>query len=463
MTKRAIVLGAGCAGLSAAKRLREKGFEVVVVEADDHVGGLAGGVRFDGNVYEYGPHIFHTTDPELLAEVKALMGPELLPYQRTIKIKFQDEYFDFPLKVRDVLRKLPPRTVLQAGATCLWRYLAGLWGRPAVENSEAMLVRYYGDVLYKIFFKDYISRVWGIPPAAFSPSFARERIPRLNFLDWVEKLSLALLRPFRSPARSRGQGYVEKVEGELYTTREGFSLIARRMAERLLDAGGTVRLNTRAAAIRRDGGRVRAVAVEGPAGSEELPCDLLINTLPINEAVRMVEPGLGPEIAAAASELRFRAIVFVGLQVAKPRVLPASFMYFREHSFNRITDLSHFAVAVNPPGTTILIAEVACDPNDRIWLDEAAAREAVLADLERESLLDPKDIVTCHLFRARHAHPMYTLGYEPALRKVLEAFTGLDCVETAGRQGSFQYVNAHIAMGMGYAAAERAAGRCRPA
>ena len=102
-----VVLGAGCAGLSAARRLREAGRPVLLVEAEDHVGGLAGGVRLGGDVYEYGPHIFHTTDARILADVKALMGPDLLPYERTIEIKFLGNYFKFPLSIKDVLFKLP--------------------------------------------------------------------------------------------------------------------------------------------------------------------------------------------------------------------------------------------------------------------------------------------------------------------------------------------------------------------
>ena len=57
MSDPVLVLGAGCAGLSAGRRLRELGIPVVVLEAEDHVGGLAGGVRVGGDVYEYGPHI----------------------------------------------------------------------------------------------------------------------------------------------------------------------------------------------------------------------------------------------------------------------------------------------------------------------------------------------------------------------------------------------------------------------
>ena len=65
-----LVLGGGCTGLAAGLRLSKQGRRVVVLEADDHVGGLAGGIQIGANRYEYGPHAFHTTDPELLAEIK---------------------------------------------------------------------------------------------------------------------------------------------------------------------------------------------------------------------------------------------------------------------------------------------------------------------------------------------------------------------------------------------------------
>lgn len=441
-----VVLGAGCAGLSAAYRLRQKGRDVTVVEAADHVGGLAGGVRIEGNTYEYGPHVFHTTDPELMRDVKELMGPELLPYTRTIKIKFLGNYFDFPLSMREVLFKLPLSTVLRAGLAFVYRFIEGFLRKPAVETSETVLLRYYGDVLYKLFFKDYIERVWGIPPAGFSPSFAKERIPRFNILGWVDALAAGLSRRVR-PVKT--EGYVEKVEGDLYTTREGFSLIAKRMAERLERSGGRVLLDTRVTAIKRSGSRVTAVVTD----KGELPADAVVSTLPINEAARMVQPSLGVDEAAAA--LRFRAIVFVGLKVSRSPVLPASFMYFREHSFNRITDLSHFAFDIRPKGATLLVAEVTCDPKDAIWTDDALAKEAVIGDLLRESILKREEILEAHVFRARHAHPMYTLGYEKALATLLEAFGGLENLETAGRQGRFQYVNTHVAMKMGYEAADR--------
>lgn len=454
-----VVLGAGCAGLSAGRRLRELGLSVVVLEAEDHVGGLAGGVRVGGDVYEYGPHIFHTTDASVLTDIKTLMGPELLPYERTIRIKFLGEWFTFPLAITDVLLKLPLATTIHAGLSLVWHAAKGRLVRPAQENTETVLRREYGEVLYKLFFKDYIQKVWGIPPTAFSPSFARERIPRFNFLELVDK-AVSAVKGALAPAKAvRTEGFVEKVEGNLYTTRRGFSLICDRMAEVLREAGGEIRLNAKVAGLEREGARVSAVLL---ANGERIPCAAIVNTLAINEAPLLLTPSLGPEVEAAAKKLRFRAIVFVGLKIKRPRVLPASFVYFREHSFNRVTDLSYFKLQMDPPGSTLLVAEIACDPADAVWSDDAAAKEAVLKDLERESLVARDEILSSVVFRTRHGQPMYTLGFEGALKTVIDAVEGLANAVTAGRQGRFQYVNTHVAMKMGREAADRLKAKLRP-
>jgi protoporphyrinogen oxidase len=454
-----VVLGAGCAGLSAARRLREAGRPVLLVEAEDHVGGLAGGVRLGGDVYEYGPHIFHTTDARILADVKALMGPDLLPYYRTIEIKFLNNYFKFPLSIKDVLFKLPLTTVLHAGVSFVWYFIRGALVKPEVENSETILQRYYGNVLYKIFFKDYIERVWGVSPAQFSPSFARERIPRFNILEFLDKAAAALKRTFSRGAALKTEGYVEKVEGELWTTKRGFSMICERMADDAVKKGARLMLSTRVVGLKREGARVVGVEVESAGKRETLACSGIVNTLAISEAANLFSPALGPEAAAAAAALRFRAIVFVGLKVRRPKVLRASFMYFREHSFNRITDLAHFGFHMDPPGTTLLVAEIACDPSDAIWSDEKKAVDAVVADLAREDIVAPSEVASSLVFRTRHAQPMYLLGYETALKTLLDAFAGLDNAETAGRQGRFQYVNTHVAMKMGFDAADRLAAK----
>jgi len=458
-----VILGAGCAGLAAGLRLSKKGRKVVLIEQDDHVGGLAGGVQIGANTYEYGPHAFHTTDPEILNDVKSLMGPELIEYHRSIKIRFLGKYFQFPLTIRDVLVRLPVKTVIVAGFSFLWHFFKGFVSKPAVENSETLLMRYYGRVLYEIFFKSYIIKVWGISPAEFSPSFARERIPRLNLLAFLDKIWSAAKE--RLGHKVKTEGYVEKVEGKLWTTRRGFSLITQRMAEGLAELGGDVLLDTRATRVFREGERIRAVEIASKRGGppRRIECDGVINTLPVNEFTRMISPPPAKDVLDAAAQLKFRALVFVGVLVRRPKALLSSFMYFREHSFNRIADLSQFGFEIEPPGCSVLVAEISCGKDERYWTDDEYAKQAVMADLLRENLVTRDEVMEMHVFRAEHAYPIYTLHYETHKKTVVDAIDGSANMETAGRQGRFAYVNTHIAMKMGYEAADRLAAKLEKA
>jgi len=445
---RVVIAGAGCAGLAAGLALQKRGFRTLIVERAERVGGLAGGIEFDGNCYEYGPHIFHTTDPEILGDVKAICRDVLEPFERTIKIKFGGKYFDYPLSPLDILTKLPPLTVVHAVASLGFHYVKGRFrgGKP-YENSEDALRAAYGDVLYRIFFRDYIKKVWGIGPERFSPSFANQRLPRFSL--WAKLIGL-WRRMFPEPPKAIStEGYVENVEGEYFTTKRGFSLICEAYAVEYQRAGGELRLGTSLVRADLDGRRCRQVVVRGPAGERSEPCDYFVSTAPIDRLPGLLNPA-PPALAEAARALRFRGIVFVGLLVRRPTVLPASFMYFRDKTFNRITDLSRFKVAIEPPGSTILVAEITCQPGEALWSDEALARRSVVDELCADGILAREDLIQAHVFKAEHGYPIYEVGYEARLATALAEVRSLENVATIGRQGRFAYINTHVAMKMGY-------------
>ncbi len=450
------VLGAGCAGLAAARALLDLGLPVVILEAASRPGGLAGGVSFGDNIYEYGPHMFHTGDPQIMAHVQGLAGDALIEYQRTIKIKFADAFFNFPLAITDVITKLPLATVAKAGLSWAWHsLLLGRFGRPAQENSETVLRRSYGQVLYEIFFKSYIERVWGLSPAAFSPAFARQRIPKMQIMELLE----GVLRRVkgRQVKQVRPDDFVETLDGTFYSTRRGFSLITDRLARDVTSRGGDLRLEARVLGLERQDRRVTQVRYQQDGQERSLACAGVVSTLPVNQLLLGLEPAPPEEVKQAAESLRFRPTVFVGLLVKRPKVLPASFMYFREHSFNRISDLAQFGIEVRPAGHTMLVAEITCEEEDRPWSDDGFALASVLKELEAEGLLRAEEVAEAHVYRSREAYPVYLLGYEEQLGRCLDYVESMANLETAGRQGRFQYVNAHVALKMGMQAAQRLA------
>lgn len=454
-----VIAGAGCAGLAAGLALQKRGIATVILERSGRVGGLAGGIEIEGNCYEYGPHIFHTTDPEILGDVKSICAAFLEPFERTIKIRFGGKYFDYPLSTIDILTKLPPLTVARASVSLAWHFTRGLArGKRPFANSEEALRQSYGDVLYRIFFRDYIRKVWGIGPEDFSPSFARQRLPSFSVKAKL-KSWLNALWPKKKAESISTENYVENVEGEYFTTRRGFSLICEAFAEEYVRHGGELHLRATVKRVEVDGRRCRAVVYARDGADVTEPCEHFVSTLPIDLMPALIAPPASAPLLEASRALTFRAIVFVGLLVRRPAVLPASFMYFRDKTFNRLTDLSKFKVEIEPPGATILVAEITCQPEDELWRDEDLARRSVIDELVADGLLAREDLISAHVFKAEHGYPIYRVGYEARLAATLQGLAEYENISTIGRQGRFAYINTHVAMKMGYDLARELAGR----
>ncbi len=63
---RAVVLGAGLSGLAAAYECCARGQDVLLLESERQVGGMAASWKVGPYWLDYGPHRFHTRDPKLV-------------------------------------------------------------------------------------------------------------------------------------------------------------------------------------------------------------------------------------------------------------------------------------------------------------------------------------------------------------------------------------------------------------
>lgn len=446
------ILGGGITGLAAGIHLSRKGHQVIIFEQDQHVGGLASGKIINDNIYEYGPHFFHTNDPHILREIKNIAQKDLIKFERTILIKFLGNYFIYPLSMLEVLRKLPKKVVLRAILSFIKNNIKKAFRKPKNPNSETVLLGFYGSVLYELFFKNYIYHVWGVYPDKFSPKFAEERIPRISGSIFLNKLISPIRARFSKKSVDK---YVENVDGQLYTTKIGYRGIINRMAKEIESNRGQIITDAEVVKVNIDDNKVNNLVVRNNNKEEiDFEVDGVINTIPINELINIINSPVPKEIKESADFLEFRSLVFVGVLVNKPKVLPVSFMYFREHTFNRVYDSSYFSHDTVLPDTTILVAEISSSLQDRWWEDDQYCKEMVLKDLYRENLIAEDDVLEVNVYRYQYGYPIYKLGYEDHLNKILDYINSIENLETAGRQGLFKYINGHIAIKMGFEAAD---------
>ena len=77
-SKKAIVIGAGTAGLASAIRLAVQGFEVSVYEKNNYPGGKISEFNVEGYQFDAGPSLF--TQPENIEELFSLAGEPIEDY-----------------------------------------------------------------------------------------------------------------------------------------------------------------------------------------------------------------------------------------------------------------------------------------------------------------------------------------------------------------------------------------------
>ena len=96
------ILGAGPAGLAAGYFAKKSGIPFHIFEASGVYGGqfitiVEGDYRFDT-----GAHRFHYKNQEITKEIKSLMRDELQLVDAPSKIFINDNFIDFPLRLKDL-------------------------------------------------------------------------------------------------------------------------------------------------------------------------------------------------------------------------------------------------------------------------------------------------------------------------------------------------------------------------
>src|SRR5215469_9178465 len=104
---KAIIVGAGPAGLTAAYELTKQGAAVVVLESDpQYVGGIARTVDYKGFRFDIGGHRFFSKSREVEDLWTEIAGDDMLQRPRSSRIFYRGQFFNYPLKPFEALSKL---------------------------------------------------------------------------------------------------------------------------------------------------------------------------------------------------------------------------------------------------------------------------------------------------------------------------------------------------------------------
>jgi len=471
---RLAILGGGPAGVGGAYRVRALDrADVTVVEQRDAVGGNAGSFDVAGQRVDYGSHRLHPAcRPDILADIRSLLGDELLERPRHGRIRLRGRWVRFPLRPLDLLLRLDPGFAVGAAGDMTRRILPGggsvpgadpgdarrgppagsrpeQGGADADESFETVLRRRLGATICEAFYFPYARKIWGREPAELSATQARRRVSADSPAKLLRKVFGALL-----PGSDRSKR-------RFYYPRDGYGSISEAYADAARRHGAEIALGWTVTALERrdaDAGSPRWTVVLGRGDDERrLKPDLVWSTIPVTVLARLVRPAAPPPVLAAARALDFRAMILVYLALPVDRFTEYDAHYFPGGGteITRLSEPKVYADRTEPRGRTVVCAELPCDPDDQAWSesDEALA-ERVAADLARASIPLPARPDAIHVERLRFAYPIYARGYEGHFDTLDRWAEGLPGLVSYGRQGLFAHDNTHHALAMAYAAAD---------
>ncbi|HWE84999.1 MAG TPA: NAD(P)/FAD-dependent oxidoreductase [Terracidiphilus sp.] len=492
----AIIIGAGPAGLTAALELiRHSNIKPILLESDTEVGGLSRTVKYNGNRMDIGGHRFFSKSGrvmqwwlDLLPLETGAGSPGLLCYQgrqqaipaasssldplhhdrvmllrnRKSRIYFRRRFFDYPIR-------LSASTFISLGLLrtlrCGLSYLrSAILPQRRERSLEDFLINRFGTQLYRMFYKSYTEKVWGVPCREISAEWGAQRIKGLSL---KRVLAHSFRRLFVQPNHgdvAQNQIETSLIEKFLYP-KLGPGQLWEHVADLIRAAGGEIHSRMTVDRVHTQDHRCNAVEAVDAEGRRSLWYgDYFFSTMPVRDLIR----GMADEVPGAVSQvsegLRYRDFIVVGLLARRLSVtekdgsaLKDNWIYIQEPDVKagRLQIFNNWSPwLVSRPDRVWIGLEYFCNESDEIWkLSDSELAKLAAKEAAQIGILDARDIEDAHVVRVPKSYPAYFGSYSRfhEVREFTDSFTNLFLI---GRNGMHKYNNQDHSMLTAMAAVE---------
>lgn len=478
MTKIALIIGAGPAGLTAAlELLRKTDVKPIILEKTCDIGGISKTVNFKGNRIDIGGHRFFSKSDVVMNYWKDLFtviesplniaknkkwdlndDNVFLQRDRLSRIYYLRNFFDYPVALNaNTIKNLGLIRIIKIGFSYIWSKIFPIRNEKSLED---FFINRFGKVLYKTFFKDYTEKVWGKSCTELSAEWGAQRIKGLSI---TKVLSHYLKSIFKSGKSDLSQKDKETslIEKFLYP-KYGPGHLWEHVADLVRDKGGEIILNSEFVGLESHNGKF---CVSYKTGNEGIlksisDIDYVFSTTSVKNLVNAM-PDVPEDVKIIANGLLHRNFITVGLLLDKLTIsnktkietindlIPDNWIYMQEPDvrMGRIQVFNNWSPFMVADENNVWIGlEYFCDPGDEMWTmaDESFIKMAI-NELEKVDIIVKNNVLDSTIIHIEDTYPVYFGAYEQfgIVRDYTDKFENLFLI---GRSGMHRYNNSDHSM-----------------
>lgn len=481
--KKAIILGAGPAGLTAAHELLNRtDILPIIIEISDAIGGLSRTVLYNGNRLDIGGHRFFSKSQrvtdwwlkilpfqgQVAKDYKELgrsiavsdNGPDpdqidavMLKRHRLSRIFFLKTLFEYPLTLSSTL--INKLGISRLSLICMSYLCSALFPRKPEISLEDFFINRFGKTLYEIFFKYYTEKVWGVPCSQIKAEWGAQRIKGLSVRKTIS-------HAFQKMLRHISQHVETSLIDEFMYPKYGPGHLWETVAQTIQAHGGSILQEHRVTGIELTGTKVSGVHVQNlqTRVTQFYGCDYLISSVPIQDIVNCM-PQAPASVKRIADGLPYRGFITVGLLVSKlllknttliPTLhdcIPDNWIYIqdKEVQLGRLQIFNNWSpYMVSDTQNIWLGLEYFCNEGDELWQKDISEMiEFAVNELVQLGIINRNDVLDATTVKAPKAYPAYFGTYDQIV-SVREYFNQFSNLFLIGRNGMHRYNNADHSM-----------------
>lgn len=466
MSKKAIIIGAGPAGLTAAYELLDKTDIIpIIFEATQDIGGISKTVEYKGNRIDIGGHRFFSKSEKVMnwwlnilpLEDDTLLTPKstdeiMLTRSRLSRILFLRKFFDYPVS-------LSMNTISNLGlfrmAKIGFSYIkASLFPRKE-KSLEDFFINRFGEELYSTFFKDYTQKVWGVPCSEIKPEWGAQRIKGLSI---TKTIIYAIKKIFSKGSKCAQKDQETSLIEQFMYPKLGPGYMWESVAKIVQSKGGEINLNQKIIGINHSEGKITSVLVKNEQTEEvkEHQADYYISSMPVKDLIEAMDNNVPKDVVKIAEGLQYRDFITVGLLLNKLKIknttkiktanniIPDNWIYIQEKDvkLGRLQVFNNWSpYLVKDADNVWLGLEYFCNEGDELWnMGNENFAEFATNELAKIGIIDKSEVIDSVVIRMPKAYPAYFGAYDQfdTVKDFVDIFENLFLV---GRNGMHRYNN----------------------